>query len=67
MVNLKEVSEKVNIEVFPCPHCTGILGTTTPNIFYLGPAKITRTLTFNCGYCDKVVVWRPDKENFNKK
>lgn len=67
MVNLKEVSEKVNIEVFPCPHCTGILGCTTPNILYMGAGKIKKIITFECGYCDRVVVWRPDKENFDKK
>ena len=66
MSTLKEVSEKIFLIPFPCPHCKGVIGNTTNTTLYIGAAKFTRTVTFDCGYCDKAVRWGSGNE-FERK
>lgn len=66
MTTLLEKSEQINLRIFKCQHCGGIIGNTTDNILYVGTVKLKRTITMECSYCDKIIYWRPSKESTTK-
>lgn len=67
MVNLKEHSERINLRPYACYHCNGIIGLTTNNILFVGAVKFKRSVTMECGYCEKTTYWKPSDETFNTK
>jgi len=64
MTNIKDRAEYLNMRPFKCPHCEGIHGTTTDNILFIGAARYRKVNTFECGYCEKMVRWRPKNDSF---
>lgn len=61
----REVSEYINLEIFKCKHCGKLLGSTAPNVLHLATATFRRTVTFECAFCEKTILWRPSDEKFN--
>lgn len=67
MNEVKEISERLQLRPYTCYHCHGIIGLTTDNVLTVGAVRFKRSITMECGYCEKQTFWKPSNEIINTK
>lgn len=66
-MNAKKVVEQLNLNPYKCRHCGGIIGLSNDHRLFIGPVIFIKSVTMECGYCDKYNIWRPSTDDMGSK